>query len=61
MDSRSTSIIPFDDRVLFVSSLHRAEFSRRFSEIPQTLDAISGIQLLVGGGRLRERWLLGTV
>jgi len=52
MASRSTVIIPLDDRVLFVSSLYRAEFSRRFSEISQSLDAISSIQFLVGGGRL---------
>jgi hypothetical protein len=61
VESRTTIIIPFDDRVIFVSLLNRAEFSRRFSEIAQTLHAISGIQFLVGGRGLGERWLLGTV
>jgi hypothetical protein len=54
-------IIPFDERVIFVGLLNRAEFSSRLSEITQTLDAISGIQFLVGGGGLKERRPLGTV
>ena len=61
MDSHSTVIIPLDDRVLFVSSLNCAEFPIRLSEVAQTLDAISGSQFLVRGGRLGERWSLGAV
>jgi hypothetical protein len=61
MESHTTVIVPFDDRVIFVSLLHRAEFSSRLPEVAQTLDAISGIQFLIGGRRLGQRWLLGTV
>jgi hypothetical protein len=61
VESRTTIIIPFDDRVIFVSLLNRAEFTRWLSEIAQTLHAISGIQFLVGGRRLGERWLLRTI
>jgi hypothetical protein len=60
-ESRATVVIPLDDRVLFVSSLNCAEFSRRLSEGAQTLDPISGSQLLAGGRGLGERWSLGTV
>jgi hypothetical protein len=61
MDSYSTVIIPFHDRVLFVSSLNCAEASIRLSEVAQTLDPISGSQLLAGGRGLGERWSFGTV
>jgi hypothetical protein len=61
VESRATIIIPFHDRVIFVSLLHCAEFSGRLSEVAQTLDAISGTQFLVGGRGLGERWLLGSV
>ena len=61
MESHAAVIIPFDDRVIFVSLLNNAEFSSWLSEVTQTLDAISGIQFLVGGGGLGERWLLGAV
>jgi len=61
VESHTTVIIPLDDRVIFVSLLNCAECSSRLSEVAQTLDAISGIQHLVGGSRLRERWLLGSV
>jgi hypothetical protein len=61
VDSHTTVIIPLDDRVIFVSSLNCAEFSIRLSEVAQTLDAISGSQLLARGGRLGERWSLGAV
>jgi hypothetical protein len=60
-ESHPTVIIPFDDRVIFVSLLNCAEFSSRLSEVAQPLDAISGIEFLVGGRGLGERWLLGTV
>jgi hypothetical protein len=60
-ESHTTVIIPFDDSVVFVSLLNCAELSKWLSEIAQTLDAISGIQFLVGGRGLGEAWLLGTV
>jgi hypothetical protein len=47
--SRATVAIPLHDRVLFVSSLNCAEFSRWLSEVAQTFDPISGSQLLAGG------------
>jgi hypothetical protein len=59
--SRATVIIPFDDRVLFVSLLNRAEISSWSSKVAQTLDAISAAQFLVGCRGLGEPWLLGTV
>jgi hypothetical protein len=49
VDSHSTIIIPFDDRVIFVRSFNCAELSGRLSEVAQTLDAISGIQFLASG------------
>jgi hypothetical protein len=61
VESHKTVIIPFDDRVIFVSLLNSAELSSWLSEVAQTLDAISGIQLLVVGRGVGERWLLGTV
>jgi hypothetical protein len=61
VESHTTVIIPFDDRVIFVRLLNCAEFSGRLSEVAQTLDAISGIEFLAGGSGLGERWLLGTV
>jgi len=62
MESRATVVIPVDDRVLFVSSLNRADiFPSWLSERAQTLDTISGRQLLAGGRGFGERWSLGTV
>jgi hypothetical protein len=61
VNSHTPVIIPLDDRVIFVGLLNRAEFSTRRSEVAQTLDTISGIQSLIGGTGLDERWLLGTV
>jgi hypothetical protein len=60
-ESHTTVIVPFDDRIIFIGSLHCAEFSSRLSEVAQTLDPISGIQFLAGGRGLGERWLPGTV
>src|SRR3984893_8691159 len=60
-ESHTTVIVPFDDGVIFVRLLNCAEFSSRHSEVAQTLDAISGIQFLVGGSGVDEAWLLGTV
>jgi len=59
--SRATIFIPLDDRVLFVGSLDGPDFSSWLSEIAQTLDPISGNQLLAGGIWLGEWWPLGTV
>jgi hypothetical protein len=61
VESHTTVIIPFDDRVIFVRLLNCAEFSSWLSEVAQSLDATSGIQFLVGGRGLGERWSLGTV
>lgn len=60
-ESLSTVIIPLDERILFVSLLNCPQVAGRLSEVAQTLDTISGIQFLVGGGGIGERWLLGTV
>jgi hypothetical protein len=61
VDSHSTVTIPFDQRVLFISSLNCAEFSSRLSEVAQPLDPISGSQFMAGGRGFGERWSLGTV
>ena len=61
MESLTAVIIPFDEGVIFISLLNCAEFSSRFSEVAQTLNAISGIQFLLASRRLGEPWLLGTV
>jgi hypothetical protein len=51
VESRTTVIIPFDDRVIFVSLLHCPQLSSWLSEVAQTLNTISGIQFLVCGQR----------
>jgi hypothetical protein len=61
VDPHTTIIIPLDDRVIFVSLLNCAEFSSRLSKVAQTLDPISGSQLLAGGRGLGEGWSLGAV
>jgi hypothetical protein len=61
VESLATVVIPFDDCVFFVSSLHRAQFSSRLSEVAQTHDSISGSQLLASGRGLGERWSPGTI
>jgi hypothetical protein len=61
VESLTSVIIPLHDRVIFVSLLNCAEFSGRFSEVAQPLDAISGIQFLVAGRGLGEPWLLGSI
>ena len=60
-ESHTTIIIPFDDCVIFVRLLDCTKISSRHSEVAQTLDAISGIQFLIGGCGIGERWLPGTV
>jgi hypothetical protein len=57
--SHTTVIIPLHDRVIFVSLLNCAEFSSRFPEIAQPLDAIPGIQFLAAGAGAVSRgfWL----
>ena len=61
VESRTTVVIPFDYRVIFVRLLNRAEFPSRLSEVAQTLDPISRTQFHIAGGGFGERWLLGTV
>jgi hypothetical protein len=61
VESHTTVIIPFNDRVVFVSLLNCAEPSSRLSEVAKTLDAISGIEFLAGRQGLGEWWLLGAV
>jgi len=61
MQSCATVIVPFDDRVIFVSLLDCAEFSSRPSEVAQTLNAIPGIQFLVSGRWLGEAGLFGAI
>jgi hypothetical protein len=61
VESLTTVIIPFDNRVFFVRLLNCAEFSSPLSEVAQTLHTIAGLKVLVGDRWLGERWLLGTV
>jgi hypothetical protein len=61
MESRSAVMVPFDDRIIFVSSLNRAEFSSGFSEGAQTLYPIPRIQFLAGGGGIDQRRPPGAV
>jgi len=61
VESHTTAIVPFDDRVIFVSLFNRTQLSSRLSEVAQTLDAISGNQFVVASSGLGERWPLGTV
>ncbi len=42
MDSDTSVVIPFDERVIFIDLPNCAKFSSRHSEIAQTFDAISG-------------------
>jgi hypothetical protein len=60
VESHTTIIISFDNRVFFVRLLNYAEFSSRFSEVAKALDAISVIQFLAGRRGLSEQFLLGT-
>jgi hypothetical protein len=61
VESHTTGIIPFDNRVIFVSLLNCVEFPSRLSEVAQALDAISALQVLVVCRWLGEAGLLGTV
>jgi len=61
VESRTTIIIPLNDRVFFVRLLNCAEFSTRLSEVAQTLHAISGIKFLIGGRWFGQSWLFGAV
>ena len=61
MNSYTTVVIPFDESVIFINLPNRAKFSGRHSEIAQTLDTISGNQVLASARRFDKRWLLGTV
>jgi hypothetical protein len=61
VESHPTVIIPLDDRVFFVSSLHCAEFSRWLSEVAHSLNAIPGFEFLIARDRLGEAWFPGAV
>jgi hypothetical protein len=61
MNSRATVTIPFDHRVLLVRTLDGTDFSIWLSEVTQSLDTISGIQLLIGIQTSPEWCPLGTV
>jgi hypothetical protein len=61
VESGTTIVIPFDNRVFVVRSLNRAQFPIWFPEVAQTLDSISWSQFRVGCTGLTERWLLGTI
>ena len=47
MESHATVVIPLDDRVLFVSSLHCAELSSRLADADWLDDAFSAGDLLM--------------
>jgi hypothetical protein len=61
MNPYTTVVIPFDESVIFINLPNRTKFSGRHSEIAQTLDPISGTQILASARRFDKRWLLGTV
>jgi hypothetical protein len=61
VDSLATVIVPLDDRVLIICLFNCAQLPSRFSEVAQSLDAISGIQFHAGGVRLGKPWAFGTV
>jgi hypothetical protein len=61
VQSDATVIVPFDERVIVVRLLNCAEFSRRPTEGSQTLDAISGNQLLDVGRGFGKRRFPGAV
>jgi hypothetical protein len=61
MDSHTTVIIPFDNRVIFVRSLDGTQFPSRYSEVAQTFNPITANQLLACGRRRCERRPLGAV
>jgi hypothetical protein len=54
-------MIPFDDGVIVVRSLNGSQFSSRLSEIAQSLDSISGIQLWAGSSGLGKPGPFGAV
>jgi hypothetical protein len=53
VDSHTTVVIPFHERIFIVRSLHGTNFPSRLSEVAQTFDAVSRSQFLVSGGGLR--------
>jgi hypothetical protein len=61
VESHATVVIPLDNRVLIVRLFNGAQLPSRFSEVAQTLDAISGIQFLAGGRGFGEARFFGTV
>ena len=61
VNSYTTVVIPFDERILFIHLPNCAKFSSRHSEVAQTFDAVSGTQILASIRRFDKRRLLGTV
>ena len=61
MDSDTSVVIPFDERIIFIHLSNRPKFSSRHSKVAQTFDAISRAQISASTGRVDKRWLLGTV
>ena len=61
MEPDATVIIPFDDWVIFVGLLNRAEFSGGLPKSRKPFDPISRIQLLARGTRYGKRRLFGLV
>src|ERR1700691_1568202 len=58
VDSHTAVIIPFDFRVIFVRPLNCPEFSTRFTEVAQALNAVSGSQFQASTGGFGERRFL---
>lgn len=61
MHSCATVVIPLYDCVVFVGELNGAELVCWFSEIAQTLNAITGSQFRVGRRWPIKRWVLGAI
>jgi hypothetical protein len=60
MHSFATVIVPLYEGIIFVGTFNGAELVRWFSEIAQTLDAITGSQSWMPRWSV-ERWLLGAL
>jgi hypothetical protein len=61
MESCATGGIPFDERVIFICFLHRAQFSCRLSEGSEAFNAISLAEFLAAGRRFDQSRPPGTV
>jgi len=61
VNSGATVIIPLHDCVFFVSTFNSAELFCWFSEITQTLDAVTGSQFRAATRGLIKRWVLCAI